>query len=283
MKSLTDFYTLSNGVNIPCVGLGTWQTPDGEVCVNSVIEAVKAGYRHIDTAAIYGNEEGVGEAIAKCGLPREELFITTKLWNTDHGYESTLNAFDESMKRLGLDYLDLYLIHWPNPIMFRDCWEQKNAESWRAMEELYSAGRIRAIGISNFCVRHMEALMKTAKITPMVNQISLSPGLTQDEIVDYCRAHNILPEAYSPLGTGKVFDVPEMAAFSKKYGKSIAQICLRWSLQMGYLPLPKSVTASRIAENAQIFDFELEESDLRTIATLTNGVVKAGDPDKMNF
>ena len=283
MNSLTDCYKLSNGVEIPCIGFGTWQTPDGDVCVSSVLSAIEAGYRHIDTAQGYGNEESVGLAVKKSGIDRKDLFITSKLTNREHGYERTLAAFEETMKKLDMDYLDLYLIHWPNPIAFRDHWQEANAGTWKAFEELYKAGRIRAIGISNFRPHHIEELMKTATVAPMVNQIRLCPGETQDEVVDYCRSHNIQLEAYSPLGVGKIFEVPEMKALAEKYGKSIAQICIRWSLQRGYLPLPKSVTPSRIKENTQVFDFELEAADVQLIADLKGCVGYSSDPDTTTF
>ena len=283
MRNEKDTYRLLNGVEIPCIGFGTWQTPDGDVAVNSVKCAIQAGYRHIDTAQAYGNEEGVGEGIRQGGVPREELFITTKLWNTNHTYDLTMRTFEESLKKLGLDYVDLFLIHWPNPAMYRNRWEQANAESWKAMEELYEAGKIRAIGISNFREHHIEALMKTAKIKPMVNQIRLCPGETQDELVEYCRSQGMILEAYSPLGNGRIFDVPEMKALADKYGKSIAQICIRWGLQQGYLPLPKSVTPSRIADNLKVFDFALSEEDVQLIANLKGCVGLSGDPDKMPF
>lgn len=283
MNSLTDCYKLSNGVEIPCIGFGTWQTPDGDVCVSSVLSAIEAGYRHIDTAQGYGNEESVGLAVKKSGIDRKDLFITSKLTNSEHGYERTLAAFEETMKKLDMDYLDLYLIHWPNPIAFRDHWQEANAGTWKAFEELYKAGRIRAIGTSNFRPHHIEELMKTATVAPMVNQIRLCPGETQDEVVDYCRSHNIQLEAYSPLGVGKIFEVPEMKALAEKYGKSIAQICIRWSLQRGYLPLPKSVTPSRIKENTQVFDFELEAADVQLIADLKGCVGYSSDPDTTTF
>ena len=283
MNSLTDCYKLSNGVEIPCIGFGTWQTPDGDVCVSSVLSAIEAGYRHIDTAQGYGNEESVGLAVKKSGIDRKDLFITSKLTNSEHGYERTLAAFEETMKKLDMDYLDLYLIHWPNPIAFRDHWQEANAGTWKAFEELYKPGRIRSIGISNFRPHHIEELMKTATVAPMVNQIRLCPGETQDEVVDYCRSHNIQLEAYSPLGVGKIFEVPEMKALAEKCGKSIAQICIRWSLQRGYLPLPKSVTPSRIKENTQVFDFELEAADVQLIADLKGCVGYSSDPDTTTF
>ena len=283
MRDQTDTYVLSNGVEIPCIGFGMWQTPSGDVAVEAVKSAIKAGYKHIDTAQAYQNEESVGQAIRESGVKREELFITTKLWNSAHSYDLTMKSFDESLQKLGLDYVDLYLIHWPNPAPFRDHWEEANAETWKAMEELYEAGKIRAIGISNFRPHHIDAILKTAKIKPMVNQIRLCPGETQDEVVDYSRAQGMILEAYSPLGTGKIFDVPEMQEIAGKYGRSIAQICIRWSLQRGYLPLPKSVTPARIEENLKVFDFELEESDVQKIAGLTGCVGLSGDPDTMPF
>lgn len=282
MKSLTDGYTLQNGVQIPCVGFGTWQTPNGAIAVSAVKEALASGYRHIDTAAGYGNEESVGIAVKQSGISRESLFITSKLQNTAHGYEDTMVAFERTMKNLDMDYLDLYLIHWPNPIKYRNCWQEANAGTWKAFEELYTAGRIRSIGISNFHPHHIEELMKTATIAPMVNQIRLCPGDTQREVVAYCKAHDILLEAYSPLGTGLIFEVPEMQTLARKYGKTIAQICIRWSLQMGFLPLPKSVNTFRIKENAAVFDFELSAQDVQAIAGL-KGCGYSQNPDTITF
>ena len=283
MNSLLDCYKLSNGVEIPCVGFGMWQTPNGEVAVAAAKAALAAGYRHIDTAAAYGNEESVGQAIRESGIPRQELFVTSKLANPDHGYEATHAAFARTLERLGLTYLDLYLIHWPNPKAFRDNWQQANAGTWKAFEELYGAGKIRSLGISYFLPHHMDELLKTAQVAPMVNQIRLCPGETQPETVAYCREHNILLEAYSPLGTGAIFQVPEMKAFAAKYGKSVAQICVRWSLQMGFLPLPKSVNAGRIVENAQVFGFELEPADVAAIANLTGCCGPTTHPDTAPF
>ena len=283
MKSLTDCYKLSNGVEIPCIGFGTWQAQDGDACVIAVEAAIEAGYRHIDTAELYGNEASVGTAIRKSVVDRKELFITTKLANKEHGYEKTLAALDKSLEDLGTDYLDLFLIHWPTPVAFRDNWREANASTWKALEEAYNAGKIRAIGISNFRPEHMAELMKTATIAPMVNQIRLCPGDTQDELVDYCRARDIFLEAYSPFGTGKIFEVSEMQDLGKKYEKSIAQICIRWSLQKGYLPLPKSVTPARIRENANVFDFELEEADVQMISDLKGCVGYAMDPMTTKF
>ena len=283
MQSLTDSYILTDGVRIPCIGFGTWQTPEGETAVSSVVSAIEAGYRHIDTAQGYRNEKSIGQAVKQGGVAREDLFITSKLDNSQHGYERTLAAFEESMKKLDMEYLDMFLIHWPNPIAFRDCWQEANAGTWRAFEELYRAGRIRAIGISNFRPHHIEVLLETATVAPMVNQIRLCPGDTQDEVVNYCRDRNILLEAYSPLGVGEIFSVPEMKALAEKYGKSVAQICIRWSLQRGYLPLPKSVTPSRIRENGDVFDFSLDEADVRLIADLRGCVGYSANPDETSF
>ena len=283
MKSLQECYTLRNGVQIPCVGFGTWQTPDGDVARDSVREAILAGYRHIDTAAAYGNEKSVGEGIRESGVARSELFITTKLWNTEHGYESTLRAFEQSMALLGIDYCDLYLIHWPNPIAFRDCWEKKNAETWKAMEKLYLEGRIRAIGVSNFHPHHIDALLETAVIMPMVNQIRLHPAEQQKDVSAYSCKIGMLLEAYSPLGTGALLQQPEIVTCAEKYGRSPAQICLRWNLSKGYLPLPKSVTPARIRQNAQLFDFELASEDIALLDTLEGRLGYSNHPDHIDF
>ena len=283
MKSLTDTYTLSNGVHIPCVGFGTWQSKDGPEARDSVAEALRAGYRHIDTAQGYGNEESVGQAVKESGLSRGEVFLTSKLTNSVRGYSETLSAFHESLRKLGTDYMDLFLIHWPRPVSFRNDWEAQNAQSWRAMEDLYREGKVRAIGISNFHPHHIEALLKTATVAPMVNQIRLAPGDTQDEVVNFSREKGMLLEAYSPLGVGKVFEVPQMKDLARKYGKSIAQIAIRWSLQRGYLPLPKSVTAERIRENTRIFDFNLDDEDVELIAGLKGCVGYSADPDSITW
>lgn len=276
-------YILSNGVKIPAVGFGTWQMPDDETGANAVMTALQAGYRHIDTAQGYRNEGVVGKAVKDSGIPRGEIFITTKLDNPMHGYDNTISSFERSLKALGTDYADMFLIHWPNPLQYRDSWQKTNAETWRAFEELYEAGKIRAIGISNFREHHIDELMKTAKIPPMVNQIRLCPGETQDELVSYCRARGILLEAYSPLGTGAIFNVPEMIELAAKYDRSVAQICIRWSLQNGWLPLPKSVTPDRIRENLDVFGFELSDDDVMTIADLTGCVGLSKDPDTVNW
>ena len=283
MNTFTDYYTLSNGVQVPCIGFGTWQSADGEEAYSAVRAALDCGYRHIDTAAFYGNETSIGRAIRNSGIPRNELFVTTKLWNTERSYEKTKQAFADSMEKLGLDQLDLYLIHWPNPIDCRDRWAQVNAETWLAMEELYKAEKVRAIGISNFLPHHLDALLETAKVLPTVNQLRLCPGDIQPEAVAASRKHGLLPQAYTPLGKGKILDVLEMQTLSKKYGKSIPQICIRWSLQLGFNPLPKSVTPSRIEENTRVFDFVLDEADVALIESLTGCVGMAKNPDDVPF
>lgn len=283
MNNLKDTYTLSNGVNIPCVGFGTWQTPNGEIATNSVLEAIKCGYRHIDTAACYGNEESVGKAIKLSGINREDLFVTSKLWNTDQGYESTLKAFDKSMKNLDLDYLDLYLIHWPVVKGHKEDWEKSICETWKAFEKLYSEGKIRAIGVSNFKPYHLKVIFENCNIKPMVNQIELHPSHNQDETVKFCRDNNILVEAWGPLSTGRIFKVKEMQDIADKYSKSIAQITLRWHIQNEILPLPKSVTPSRIKENSMLFDFELLKEDMELIQNLKGCEGSGIDSDNINF
>ena len=225
----------------------------------------------------------MGRAIRESGIAREELFVTTKLANPVRGYEETLAAFDQSMKRLGLDVLDLYLVHWPAPAAHRHDWKHLNAESWRAMEKLYQDGRIRALGVSNFLPHHLDALMETAQVMPMVNQLRLCPGETQAATAAWCAPRGVLLEAYSPLGSGKIFNVPEVQALAAKYGRTIAQICLCWSLQNGWLPLPKSVTAARIRENADIFDFELSDEDMEFLAGLTDCCGPTANPDTVGF
>ena len=277
-------YTLNNGISIPVLGFGTWKAENGEVAYQAVLEALKAGYRHIDTAAIYKNEESVGRAIRDSGLPRQEIFVTTKLWNTIYSYDETRHAFEESMEKLGLDYLDLYLIHWPNPKPLREneAWKTRNADVWRAMEDLYQEGKIRAIGVSNFLPHHLDALLETVRVIPAVNQVRLAPGVYQEEVVDYCREKGILLEAWGPFGQGELFEKKEVQEIAAKHGKSVAQIALAWSLAEGFLPLPKSVTASRIQSNLDCFGIELSKDEREILKTIS---VTSGAPrvDEMDF
>lgn len=283
MINLTDHFKLSNGVGIPCVGFGTWQTPSGQVAVSSVKTAIESGYRHIDTAAAYGNEQGVGEGIKQGGVNRSELFITTKLWNSERGYDKTMKAFENSMKALRLDYLDLYLIHWPAVPRHGAEWQQTNRSTWKAFEQLYSEGRIRAIGVSNFLPHHLQPLMADAEIKPMVNQIELHVGYTQPETVAYCKKRGILLQAWSPLGTGRVLGHPQLIEIAKKYSASVAQLCVRWCLQNDLLPLPKSVTPARIRENADVFFFEISAEDMAEMNAIPEFGWSGNDPDKVRF
>ena len=281
MDSLKDGYILNNGVRIPCIGLGTYKS--GTDTVEAVKTAVQAGYRLIDTAAAYYTEEYVGEGVRQSGVPRGEITVTTKLRNADHGYDATMEAFERSLKKLGFDYIDLYLVHWPIPVQYRPIWEEALYGTWKAFEELYRAGKIRAIGVSNFRPHHFETLMERAEILPMVNQIRLCPGDVHEETVRYCREHGILLEGYSPFGQGAAFKVPELKEIAEKYGKSVAQLCVRWALQNGFVPLPKSGSMERVRANADVFDFEILQEDMEKIAGLTGCCGLAPDPDEIRF
>lgn len=285
LTSVNSPIKLNNGVEIPCVGYGTFRT-DPAVTAQAVQDAIAAGYRHIDTAKVYENEVGVGQGIKAAGVPREELFVTSKLWNTDRGYEATKAAFQASLDRLGLDYLDLYLIHWPaNEKQFGADAAKINAETWRAMEELYEAGKIRAIGLSNFMPHHVAELLKTAKIKPMVDQIEVHPGWTHAEEIKKLQAMDIVVEAWGPLGGqgATVLVDPTMQKIAAAHGKSTAQVSLRWILQQGVVPLPKSVHVDRIKQNMELFDFELSNEEMQTIAALPNLGGQCKDPDDVDF
>lgn len=275
-------FTLPNGVAIPSPGFGTYLMPEEPATVDAIVQALRLGYWHIDTAYFYGNETCVGEAIRASGLPREEIFVTSKVWNTDRGYQPTLAAFEKTMTHLGLDYLDLYLIHWPAYADKYENWEDINRETWRAMTELYQSGCVRAIGVSNFKPHHLKALLE-GPVKPMVDQIELNPGWQQRETVAFCAQHDILIEAWSPLGRGRVLGHPLLAELGRKYGKTPAQICLRWCLDKGYLPLPKSVTPSRIQENLNIFDFALTPEDIARLDALPPFGESGRDPDNVPF
>lgn len=273
--NLQDTVTLHNGVKMPWFGLGVYKVKEGSEVVDSVKAAIKNGYKSIDTAAVYKNEEGVGQAIKEAGVPREELFITTKVWNADQGYESTLQAFETSMEKLGLDYLDLYLIHWPVSGKYND--------TWKALEKLYMEGRVRAIGVSNFHVHHLKDLMADAEIKPMVNQVEYHPHLAQPELLEFCKAEGIQMEAWSPLKQGELLSEPTIVEIAEKHKKSPAQVILRWDLQNGVVTIPKSVKEHRIIENADIFDFELSAEEMDRLTSLNKHERVGPDPDNFNF
>ena len=276
----TDYFTLSNGVRIPSVGFGTWRVKNGEEAINVCLNAFKAGYRHIDTAAAYKNEESIGEAIKKSGLSRDEVFVTSKLWTTDRGYDKTFKGFEETLKRLNLDYLDLYLIHWPANHLTNDNWNEINQDTWKALCKLYKDGRVKAIGVSNFMLKHIEPLME-CEIIPMVNQIEYHPGFMQKEISSFCQSNNILVEAWSPLGAGRVLDNGELKNLAAKYNCSVGQLCIKWCLQNGVCPLPKSVTDSRIKENIDVSGFEISVDDMDYVNSMTMFGQSGHDPDNI--
>ncbi|WP_210507053.1 aldo/keto reductase [Naasia sp. SYSU D00057] len=263
---------LNDGRTIPQLGLGVYKVPESEV--ESVIRsALEVGYRHIDTATLYRNERGVGRAVRDAPVAREDLFVTTKVWNDDHGYDRTLRAFDESMARLGLDYVDLYLIHWPVPS--RDLY----VDTWRALERLRADGRARSIGVSNFSPQHLERVLAEGEVPPAVNQVELHPWLPQDEVRAFDQAHGIVTEAWSPLARGRVLGNPVLDRIAEKHGRTAAQVVLRWHVQQGTVVIPKSVTPARIRENFEVFDFELDADDMSAIARLSTGERTGRNPD----
>jgi diketogulonate reductase-like aldo/keto reductase len=272
----TPTITLNNGVTIPQLGFGVFQVPPDEV-IEPVATALEAGYRLIDSAAAYQNEEGVGKAIAGSGIPREEIFVTTKLWNSDQGYDSALRAFDTSLGKLGLDTVDLYLIHWPLPK--RDSY----VETWKALEQIYRDGRARAIGVSNFTIRHLNRLREESGIIPAANQVELHPRWPQEELRAYHEQHQIATEAWSPIGQGQgLLDDPTVVALAKARDRSPAQVVLRWHMQLGIIAIPKSVTPERIRANLEVFDFELDESEMATLSGLTSAGRVGPDPERFD-
>jgi len=260
---------------MPLFGLGVFLSKEGHEVQNAFSIALEAGYRHIDTAAVYGNERGVGKAVKQSGIPRDQIFITSKVWNSDQGYQTTFDAFEESIERLDTDYIDLYLIHWPKG--------ELSVETWKAMEEIYTQGRPRAIGVSNFLVHHLEALLPYCKINPMVNQVEFHPYLQQPDLQKFCSDHHIQLEAWSPIMKGKVNDIPLLQALSVKYGKTPVQIAIRWELQKQIVTIPKSVHRERILSNADVFDFEISAEDMGKIDKLDRHFRVGADPDNFNF
>jgi diketogulonate reductase-like aldo/keto reductase len=275
MNNLQSAVELANGIQMPWLGLGVYKVKEGQEVIDSVKAAIKAGYRSIDTAALYANEEGVGQAVRESGVAREDLFITTKVWNSDQGYAQTLAAFDKSISKLGLEYVDLYLIHWPV--------KGKYKETWRALEQLYAEGKVRAIGVSNFQIHHLEDLMENAEVKPMVNQVELHPLLSQQELREYCRTQGIQIEAWAPLAQGRLLDNEVLAEIAEIHGKSIAQVILRWDLQSGIVTIPKSIKAQRIIENGDVFDLELSAEEMARIDALNVNQRFGADPDNFNF
>lgn len=275
MATIFEKVVLHNGVKMPAFGLGVYKVEEGIQIEETIKTGLEIGYRLIDTASFYKNEEGVGRAIRNSGIPREELFITTKVWNTDQGYESTLMAFETSMEKLGLDYLDLYLVHWPV--------KGKYIETWRALEKLYREGRVKAIGVSNFKIHHLEDLLKNSEEKPVVNQVELHPLLSQEDLREFCQRHNIKVEAWSPLARGRFLDEPVLKNIADSHNKSSAQVILRWHLQNQIIAIPKSVTASRLKENADIFDFELTPEEMKVINGLNQNQRFGADPDNIDF
>lgn len=272
--ALTSSTTLHNGVKMPWLGLGVWKVKDDGDTERTVQTAIETGYRHIDTAAVYGNEKGVGIGVRNSGIAREELFITTKVWNSDQGYESSLAAFEQSLERLDMDYVDLLLIHWPVKGKYKD--------TWRALEKIYSDGKARAIGVSNFHIHHLQDLLETSKLVPMVNQVEYHPLLTQEPLLAFCKSNHIQMTAWSPLMQGNL-DNAVLADIGAKYGKSPAQVVLRWDLQTGVITIPKSTNPGRLKENSEIFDFELSAEDMAAISALNRNQRFGADPDNFNF
>lgn len=275
IKHPSDSVTLTNGIKMPWLGLGVFRIADGQAVEQAIHWALEAGYRHVDTAAIYGNEVGVGQAIQQTKVPREEIFVTTKVWNRDQGYDQTLAAFEASLKRLDMDYVDLYLVHWPVKDKFK--------ETWRALETIYDSGRAKAIGVSNFLVHHLESLLESARIAPMVNQVEFHPYLQQPDLQAFCREQGIRLEAWRPIMKGEVNQIPELVELGQKHGKTPVQITLRWMIQKGIVTIPKSERKERIESNADIFDFELEPNDITLIDGLDRNHRMGEDPDNFHF
>lgn len=277
------YILLKNGVKMPQIGYGTYKTPSGDVCVQGVKNALNAGYRMVDTAAFYKNEASVKEGIIASNVRRNDIFLTTKLWNTDQGYDNTLRAFDLSMKNLNEDVLDLYLIHWPIAFDYRERWQTTIKETWRAFERLYNEGSVRAIGVSNFQVRHLKYLLSECEIAPMVDQIEMHVGYPENEVLEFCKSQNIVVEAWAPLARAKAFDLPEVQRVSNSSGRTPSQVLVRWCIQKGVVPLPKSVTAERIIENFGATDFVLSAEEMEILDSITDIGRLGSHPDDCKF
>ena len=275
ISSINDCTLLNNGLKMPWLGFGVYQIDDGQKVELAVRQALEVGYRSIDTAAIYKNERGVGKAIRESGVPREDIFLTTKVWNSDQRAKRTMAAFEESLERLDAEYVDLYLVHWP----VKGCYQ----ETWQVMEEIYQSGRAKAIGVSNFQIHHLEGILQISQVVPSVNQIEFHPFLVQPALLKFCQEHKIQVEAWSPLVQGEIVDVPAVQKLAEKYGKTPAQIALRWDLQHEVVTIPKSTHSNRIAENAQIFDFALSQADMNLLDMLDEEKRVGPDPDNFNF
>ncbi|MCB9423373.1 MAG: aldo/keto reductase [Ardenticatenaceae bacterium] len=275
INSIKDCAVLNNGLEMPWLGFGVFQIDDGQKVKQAVLSALEVGYRSIDTAAVYKNEVGVGEALRESGIPREDIFLTTKVWNSDMRASRAMAAFEESLERLGTDYVDLYLVHWPVAGHY--------GETWQVLEEIYGNGRVKAIGVSNFQIHHLEDILRNGHIVPAVNQIEFHPLLVQPDLLQFCQEHEIQVEAWSPLMQGEIVDVPVVQKLAEKYGKTPAQIALRWNLQHDVVTIPKSVRPHRIAENADIFDFALADADMKLLDVLDEGKRVGPDPNNFNF
>ena len=282
MKSLNDCFVLNNGVRLPCIGFGTYKAQEGQTTVDAIKTALQVGYRHVDTASFYQNEVSVGKAIKQSGIDRKDIFVTTKLWTNERGYRQAKQALEDSLNRLELDYIDMQLIHWPASPNKQDDWIIVNLATWQAMQEGVEQGKIRAIGVSNFLKHHLQALVKS-DVIPAVNQIEYHPGLNQSETIDFCKKYGVQIQAWSPLARGRLNDHPLLNQIAQKYGKSVQQICIKWCLQNGVNPLPKSVTPQRIKQNADVFDFVLSDDDMLAITNMPPCAAGGRHPDEVDF
>lgn len=280
MKSIHDTYTLNNGVKVPCIAFGTYKAAEGN-SADIIAAAIDEGYRYFDTASFYETEEYLAEAIQKSGLPREDFFIATKLWKEEMGYEETLAAFERSSKRLNTDYIDLYLIHWPKPTHDYENWKQLNIDTWKALEKLYKEGKVRAIGVSNFLPHHLDNLFENCEIKPMVDQIEYHPGYTQEATVQYCKQHDILVQAWSPIARGRILQDVTLIEMAEKYSVSVAKLALRFCIQNEVLPLPKASSKERMRENMDLFDFEISDEDMKRLNTLPQIGWSGEHPDRV--